>query len=128
MRCNWLCYKIQNLKISNDSKSLMNQSLQYSKSRTLKMSISGPWLSILDVRKYLFINQILSDKIYTALKLIYFCIDSWIKLSFLLIINWIVLKFFNPFMDCYCDFKRKFKQKSSWMDLRNPNLLNLHKV
>jgi hypothetical protein len=39
------------------------------------------WLSISDVRKYVFLNQILSNKMHIAWKLIYFCIDSWIKTS-----------------------------------------------
>ncbi len=89
------------------------------------------WLSISDVCKYLFLNQILSDKMHIVWKFIYFCIDSWIKFSeigyvsrnirsFLITTNWIVLKFFNSFVDCYKDFKRKTKRKSLWMDLRNP--------
>jgi hypothetical protein len=88
------------------------------------------WLSISDVLQYLFLNQILSDKMHIAWKLTYFCIDSWIILSeignvsrnngsFLITTNWIVLKFFNSSMDCYYAFKRKTKRKSLWMDLRN---------
>jgi hypothetical protein len=64
-----------------------------------------------------------SNKIYTfifysvlLLEMI-FLFHFW---SFLLITNPIVLKFFNSFMDCYHDFKRKLKGKTSWIDLRNP--------
>ncbi len=59
---------------------------------------------------------------HIAWKLIYFCIDFWIKTSeignvsrnirsFLTNTNWIVLKFFNSSMDCYYDFKRKNNTK-----------------
>jgi hypothetical protein len=89
------------------------------------------WLSISDACKYLFLNQILSDKMHISWKLLYFWIDSWINLSeieivsrniqsFLKITNWFVLKIFNSFMDYYYDFKRKTNRKSLWMHLRNP--------